>query len=259
MTSRRNPEWGQGSRFYLPNEDATMVRKALAALPGPARKPVFVGGSGMVLLDALADLPDLETATFVDVAAFQERYFERLLAAFETARSASDLRDWFAAEVYPELSAHFMKRGQAYPLANVMAALEHRFSIRFFFEDSVFQTIRRSLSAIRINRTDVLTYLASRSMDHDFIYLSNVPDYLGKMRLVETFRACREMEAPVYLLLTSACENPDLVRGCWENNGYSRHAVSSALSAQNQGLGSHALNAAWNRPGDIHLLTLSTN
>lgn len=253
------PDWGRESRFYLPNEDAAMVRKALSLLESPVRRPVFVGGSGMVLLDALAELPDLESADFVDLAQFQVEYFHRLLDALGDAESPATLREWFAAEVYPDLVAHFLTRGQTFPLEKVMAALDNRFSVRLFFEDAAFQKARHTLPHIQIRQSDILGYLSSMKAEHDFVYLSNVPDYMPESDLDELFRICRAADAPVYLLLTSACTNPAQARHCWEKHGFSEHADSPVLSEQNRGLGSHTLDASWNRPGSIHLLIPTCN
>jgi len=251
----QSPDWGRMSRFYLPNEDAAVVRRALAALGATIRRPVFVGGSGMVLLDALAELPELERAEFVDLAPFQVEYFGRLLTALEHCPSAAQLRDWFAAEVYPELKEHFLGRNQRFELAGVLKALDERFSIRFFSEDAVLEAIRPALARIGVQRSDILGYLAAPGAEHDFVYLSNVPDYLSGPDLERLFAVCRGMNAPVYLLLTSACGDADSVRRSWERHGYRSHSVSNTLTKDNRGLGSQTLNAAWNRPGGIHLLT----
>ena len=254
----RNPDWGGGSRFYLPNEDAAVVCAALAGLRPAPRNPIFVGGSGMTLLEAAATLPHLTSAVFVDVADFQFEYFRLLLRGVAESSSPEMLRAWFGRAVYPELRRHHLARGRDYALDQVFAALRDTFGVRFFFEAPVFDRVQRTVSCIEAVRTDIGSYLARERITHDFIYLSNVPDYLGEAALQALFTACQIHKAPVYLLLTAACPDPDTVRQAWETAGYAPHPVSPRLDAHNRGLGSPTLDRAWDRPGTIHLL-VATN
>uniref|UniRef100_I2PX05 Uncharacterized protein n=1 Tax=Desulfovibrio sp. U5L TaxID=596152 RepID=I2PX05_9BACT len=252
--SGRNPDWGGGSRFYLPNEDAAVVCAALASLHPWPRNPVFVGGSGMTLLEAAGTLPHMESAAFVDVADFQFEYFRLLLRAVTECASPEILRDWFGRAVYPELRRHHLARGRDYALEQVFAALSDLFGIRFFSNAAALERVRDNIDRVTAVRADIGSYLARQQSRHDFIYLSNVPDYLGEVALQTLFTACQAHRAPVYLLLTAACSDPDTVRRAWEAPGYSPHAASPQLDAQNRGLGSPSLARAWNRPGTIYLL-----
>lgn len=252
--SGRLPDWGSGSRFYLPNEDAAVVCAALASLGSRPRNPVFVGGSGMTLLEAAGQLPHLERATFVDVAAFQFEYFRLLLRAITEHSSPELLRAWFARAVYPQLRRHHLARGRDYALEQVFAALPDLFGIRFFSDAAVFARVRRCIDRVSAVRADIGSYLARESIKHDFIYLSNVPDYLDKPALTSLFAACMAHAAPVYLLLTTACPDPEAVRLAWEAAGYAPHAAGASLDAKNRGLGSPTLARPWNRAGTIHLL-----
>ena len=250
----RNPDWGGGSRFYLPNEDAAVVCAALAGLRPAPRNPVFVGGSGMTLLEAAATLGRLTSAVFVDVADFKFEYFRMLLRAVTESASPEMLRAWFARAVYPELRRHHLARGRDYALEQIFTALRDTFGVRFFFDAPAFDRVQRTIDRIAAVRTDIGSYLARKRITHDFIYLSNVPDYLSQAALQALFTACQVHKAPVYLLLTTACPDPDTVRQAWETAGYAPHPVSPRLDAHNRGLGSPALDRTWNRPGTIHLL-----
>ncbi|WP_300161022.1 hypothetical protein [Solidesulfovibrio sp.] len=251
--SAPRPDWGNASRFYLPNEDAAVLRDALGRLGNRARRPVFVGGSGMALLEAAGVLPELEAATFVDVAPFQVAYFRRLLDAVRAAGTPGGLRAWFAEAVYPELRAHYLARGRDYPLPRVLDALENIFGIDFFFDAAALARAKAAAGRTAVVQGDVAAHLAA-STGHDCIVLSNVPDYLDAAGLAGLFAACRRHQAPVYLLLTSACPDRDAARLAWERAEFAAHPDAAALDARNRGLGSPTLCAPWNRPGTIHLL-----
>ncbi|WP_428561386.1 MAG: hypothetical protein ACP59X_18815 [Solidesulfovibrio sp. DCME] len=248
------PDWGGGSRFYLPNEDAGVVRAALGYFRPRARRPVFVGGSGMMLLEAAAGLPRLQRATFVDVADFQCDYFHRLRRALAGCATPGELRTWFADTVYPELCRHHQARGRAYGLEQVLEALRQTFRLRFFFDPAAFRRAQAVVDRVVPVRADIAGHLAATPQAHDFIYASNVPDYLGRDGLAAFFAACRGHAAPVYLLLTSACADPEAVRQAWEAAGYAPHPAAKGLDARNRGLGSPRLARPWNRPGTVHLL-----
>ncbi|MEA4857129.1 MAG: hypothetical protein AAGU21_11565 [Solidesulfovibrio sp.] len=250
----RHPDWGGGSRFYLPNEDASVVCAAIKSLRFRVRRPVFVGGSGMTLLEAAATLPRLENVVFVDVADFQFEYFRLLLRAVTGSSSPEMLRAWFGRAIYPALRRHHLARGRDYALDQIFAALRDTFGVRFFFDAPTFDRVQRTVRCIAAVRTDIGSYLARERIAHDFIYLSNVPDYLGEAALERLFAACQVHSAPVYLLLTSACPDPDTVKRTWETAGYAPHPASTRLNAANRGLGSPCLERPWNRPGTIHLL-----
>lgn len=251
------PDWGGGSRFYLPNEDAAVVCAAVELFGNRPRRPVFVGGSGMTLLEAAGALPRLETATFVDVADFQFEYFRLLLRALDRAASPDMLRSWFGRIVYPELHHHHLLRGREYSLQHVLAALRDIFGIRFLFDQDAFDRARSVTGRTAAVRTDIASYLARTRIRHDFIYLSNVPDYLDETALKTLFAACRVHKAPVYLLLTSACPDPGVAQWGWEEAGFVTHPDTPRLNSINRGLGSPELRTGWNRPGTIHLLVQS--
>jgi len=252
--SGNEPDWGGGSRFYLPNEDAAVSCAALALLRYRPRRPVFVGGSGMTLLEAAGTLPRLDSATFVDIAPFQLEYFKLLRRNIEAASSPETLRSWFAKAVYPELRAHYLARGRDYALPRVLTALEENFGVRFLFEPEAFARVRQILDKIAAVRADIGSYLAGEDAAHDFISLSNVPDYLPEAALRALFTACQAHNAPVHLLLTSACPDRDAPRRAWEEAGFTPHAATPHLNKINRGLGSPSLRNSWNRPGSVHLL-----
>ena len=248
------PSWGLNSRFYLPNEDAAVVCMALRLLDRQVRRPVFVGGSGMLLLEAVAGLPELERATFVDIAPFQTGYFQRLVHAIEGAESPDAFRAWFCLSVCPELKNHFLRRGQRYNLGNILAALTEYFGLSFFFDKPAFRRVHAALASIDTVQDDIVSYLMRPGVRHDFIYLSNVPDYLPKRDMETLLQACRAQKAPVYLLLTEACPDQEAVRQAWELAGYVAHPATHELDRHNRGLGSATNHKKWNRPGFIRLL-----
>lgn len=249
----KTPAWGGQSRFYLPNEDASALRAALRRLRSRVKNPVFVGGSGMLLLEGARVLPGLETACFVDVAQFQVDYFTALCAAARRSGSARALRQWFCQLVYPELREHFLDRGQDYPLEAVLRALRRRFGVEFLFQDRALARVREALPGVRCLRADILEHLERAAGRHDFVYLSNVPDYLPRARLGRLAAALAAHRAPAYLLVTSACPHPRAVEAAFLEAGFAEHQMSAQLSADNRGLGAPDLQAAWNRPGRIHL------
>jgi len=252
--SECQPNWGSGSRFYLPNEDAAVVCTALRLIGREMRRPVFVGGSGMVLLEAAASLFRLELVTYVDIAPFQLDYFQQLLDAVALAESPDSLRRWFARAVYPKLRDHYRMRNREYGLDRVMAALAENFGVSFFFDPQTLRRVRETSGLAKAVRDDIVSYLERQSETHDFIYLSNVPDYLPGTAVEKLFTACRAREAPVYLLETSACPDRQRLHRAWESVGYEPHPASDRLNRENRGLGSARLNKDWNRPGSIHLL-----
>ncbi len=255
--SARLPNWGFSTRFYLPNEDAAVVCAALVLLGRRVRRPVFVGGSGMVLLEAAASLPRLEQVTFVDIAPFQLDYFREILHAVALAESPDWLRQWFGRVVYPRLRDHYRLRDREYGLDRVMAALAGHFGVSFFFDPPTLRRVRETIGKAKIVRDDIVSYLHREGEPHDFIYLSNVPDYLPGTAVEELFAACRARQAPVYLLATSACPDREGLRWAWESAGYAPHPASERLNRENRGLGSAGLDKDWNRPGSIYLLMLN--
>ncbi|QXE92648.1 hypothetical protein KP001_09065 [Geomonas subterranea] len=255
MTKTNSKQWGDKSRFYIPNEDARTVRAALNLLDASPRRPVFVGGSGMVLLDALSELPRLEEIAFVDISEFQVAYFKSLLLALKGCSTPSALTGWFSEIIYPQLHYHFSKgRGHEYPLEGVLQALKELFHIRFFFEEEPLDGIKPLLGRIRVHEQDIAAFLTEPARDYDFAYLSNVPDYLPQERLPDLFAACRLRGAPVYLLLTEACPDAGKVRAAWERVGYREHPATGDLTEQNSGLGAFNLKRVWNRRGRVVLL-----
>jgi len=247
-------EFKTTKRFFVPNEDAKVVSQALGLLPRPALAPAFVGGSGMLMLQAASGLPGGVEPFFVDISLAQARMFVRLQYALESAKTPEDLRAWFAAAVYPDLRAYYAARGQDYPLENVFGALKNIFGIGLFFDPEDFAKARRVARHALPRVSEVGTYLATRERDHDFIHLSNVADYLPAASLPALFASCAGHSGPVYLLLTSACPEPGAVRRAWEQRGYAEHPGSAGLTKANRGLGSPSLAKPWNRPGTIHLL-----
>jgi hypothetical protein len=252
------PDWGSGSRFYVPNEDAAALRAALHELDAPPERPVFVGGSGMLLLEAARASTRLETAVFVDIAAFQCEYFRLLLDALASAPSPEALRLWFCSDIFPALQAHYRARGRRHSLPEVLGALEKLFGCRFMFEDEAFTGAKRTAGKAAVVHGDIAAYLSETGERHDFIYLSNISDYLDEDGVRGLFAACAAHRAPSYLLLTSACPRPESVRLAWEKAGFVPHASCARLNGLNRGLGSRALRRKWNRPGSLYLLMPAT-
>jgi hypothetical protein len=247
--------WGSEHRFFLPNEDARPVAAALAAADLPARAPVFVGGSGFVLLEAVARAAVDARPSFVDVAPFQTAYFQEVVRALETAHSAADFRSWFAEELHPRLSAHYRARGQDYPLDAALLAARDLFGLSILFDDARMGAARRAARNTSVFCEEIVSYLSRCDTRHDFIYLSNVPDYLDASALPGLFTACRRHCAPVYALVTSACARPQAVLAAAMDAGFARDPRSCTFDGQNRGLGSRTLDRPWNRPGTIHLLS----
>jgi hypothetical protein len=247
-------EFRTTKRFFVPNEDARVVALALEALDRRVLSPAFVGGSGMLMLQAATCLPGGVEPFFVDVSLAQARMFVRLQYALEAARTPEDLRAWFAQAVYPDLRAYYAGRGQDYPLQNVFDALKNIFGIGLFFDPEDFAKARRVARHALPRVSEVGSYLSGRERAHDFIHLSNVADYLPAPALAGLFASCAAHPGPVYLLLTAACPEPAAVRLAWEQNGYREHPAGTDLTEANQGLGSPGLARPWNRPGTIHLL-----
>ncbi|MDR2161288.1 MAG: hypothetical protein LBO77_04015 [Desulfovibrio sp.] len=247
------PAWGRTSRFYLPNEDAAAIRSALGALDALPENPVFVGGSGMVLLEAARMLSPAASSRYVDIAAFQCAYFRRLRDALAGCATPAALRRWFARKVYPEMRGHFLARGREYALPQVWRALRDIFRCRFFFEQGAFLAARSAAGRALAAREDIAVWLAGARTRHDFIYLSNVPDYLDPEKAEVLFAACALHRAPTYVALTSACADQPAAHAAWRAAGFAPHACCGRLNALNRGLGS-ALRRDWNRPGEIFLL-----
>ncbi|MEI7706067.1 MAG: hypothetical protein WCK73_15895 [Deltaproteobacteria bacterium] len=248
-------ETWEARRFFVPNEDAGVVRAALGLCSPPPVAPLFVGGSGMVLLDAASDHPSAR-ATYVDVSRHQIEYFRSLAAAISAARTAQEARTWFETEVYPQMSEYYRSRGKDYPLEQVLAALRDLFRIRFFFSDEALARARVAAREVAVVTADVVAYLAATPRRHDYLYLSNVPDYLAPERSRALFGACRRHRAPVYLLVTSATPDAGLLRRVWMEEGYREEPRSGSLDADNRGLGAKGLERSWNRPGKLCLLTI---
>jgi hypothetical protein len=254
MSAPATKAWGVEQRFFLPNEDARPVAAAMALLPAPPRTPAFVGGSGLLLLEAASRSVGVPRPTFVDVAPFQAEYFREVVAAVRAARSAGDLRWWFAEQAHPRLRAHYRARGQDFPLERALHAMQELFGLSLFFEDARLARAREVAAATAVRCRDIAGHLEDAAVRHDFVYLSNLPDYLDPGALRRLFQACRAHAAPVYALVTSACPDAAAVLACAAAAGFSRDPRSDALDEQNRGLGSRSLDRTWNRPGNIHLL-----
>ncbi|MDR2056368.1 MAG: hypothetical protein LBQ10_10950 [Desulfovibrio sp.] len=253
------PDWGEDSRFYLPNEDVSVLRTVMRLFRSRVQRPVFVGGSGMALLESSAILSKVETVTFVDLAVFQLDYFERLQCALRQSASPGELQNWFVKQIIPELREHFRRRGLEFTPGQVLLALKRRFNVGFFFDERPFDGVRKLLPYIITKCDDIVSYLARCGTHHDFIYLSNVPDYLPPPALNALASACGRHAAPVYLLLTTACADRDSVIAVFDAAGFREHPVNEQLNARNRGLGSPTLNKTWNRPGRIHLYVPKTS
>ena len=253
--SRKEPFWGAGSRFFLPNEDAGMVREAISLLKREPVSPVFVGGSGFVVVEAARSLTEASRATFVDISSFQVEYFREFLEALEASDSPEQLRMWFSRTVYPRLRDHFLEvRNSLYREDQVFRAMESLFRVRFFFEAEPFRQAKRAMGSVEVVHDDIVNYMERGAQRHDFVYLSNVLDYLPPERLNGLLGKCRSAEAAVYTLLTEACGDREAVYSAADRAGYTVHPGSADLSSRNRGLGSRTLDRPWNRKGEIMVL-----
>ncbi|NOY86447.1 MAG: hypothetical protein GXP52_04000 [Deltaproteobacteria bacterium] len=232
-----------------------MVREAIAALDDPPLRPVFVGGSGFLPVEAARSLPEGVRPVYVDISSFQVKFFRRFLKALVDSDTPEQLRNWFSRDVYPVLKEHYRKyRGRFYSRNQVFTALEKLFRIDFFFQAEALQEARRIAGSMVDVQQDIRTYLSESGRCHDFICLSNVLDYLPREELVPMFGACRASGASVYALMTEACRHPRDVTEAWERAGYSLHPLADELTVRNRGLGSWTLGRSWNRSGNIRLL-----
>ena len=253
MTSPK-PSWGEESRFYLPNEDAGVVCRAVSFLEKKPCHPLFVCGSGMVALEVLSRLGREAVATLVDVSEFQIDFFKKLSAAIKRSEKPEDIITWFKEKVCPDLSEHFEKRGEVYLIENILSALKEIFRISFFFDIQTLDNVKSRIDSINLIHDDIVGYLVKTKTSHDFVYLSNLPDYLGEDKCSTIFSSCAEMKTPVYFLLTESCKNKEAVKSAWVNSGYVEHPLSEELTADNRGLASRSLRRKWNREGRVHLL-----
>jgi hypothetical protein len=253
--SRKEPSWGEESRFFLPNEDAGMVREAIQLLEREPVSPVFVGGSGLLVAEVARSLPERSRTTFVDISSFQVEYFREFLEALEASGSPEQLRGWFSRAIYARLRSHFLEtRNSIYSEDQVFRAMESIFQVRFFFEPGPFHQAKRAMESVEVVHDDIANYLESGVRGHDFIYLSNVLDYIRPARLDSLLGRCQLAGASVYALLTEACGDREAVSGAVDRAGYTLHPESADLSARNRGLGSRTLDRPWNRKGEIMVL-----
>ncbi len=254
------PSWGQKSRFFLPNEDAHVVCEALGMLKEAPRFPVFVGGSGLLLLEVVGTLPEDTGAVYVDVSRFQVEYFGKFLKALKRCDSPGQLREWFCAEVYPILRDHFTKvKDHLYREDQVLTAMEKLFRIRFFFEQEAFTRAQAAGELVEVFHEDIHDYLEKTERRHDFVYLSNILDYLPPEKVSSLFRSCMASRSSVYALITETCADQKAVARTWEGADFELHPRSADLSTINRGLGSRELKRPWNRKGEIWLLTPGKN
>ncbi len=252
----KEPEWGSSSFFFIPNEDTSIICEAISYLDKPPVNPVFVGGSGMALLEVMNTLPNKSNATYVDVSSNQVDYFRFLLSGLEKCYTAIEFRNWFENTIYPKLRKHFITfKGQVYNLDQVLSALENLFRTSFLFCDSVFQQVKPTTNRIKICRADIISHL-NENRQYEFVYLSNVADYINPEYYNGLFNDCASNYASIYLLLTDACNQRELIKKAWKKVGYKVHENSHILSEKNQGLGSLNLTKPWNRKGEVCLLCL---
>ncbi len=254
------PSWGRKSRFFLPNEDAHVVSEAMGMMKEAPRLPVFVGGSGLLLLEVARTLPEDTGAVYVDVSRFQVEYFGEILKALNRCDSPGQLREWFSAEVYPILRDHFIKvADRFYREDQVLGAMEKLFRIRFFFEHEAFTRARAAGELVEVFHGDIQDYLEETERRHDFVYMSNILDYLPPEKVSSLFRSCMASRSTVYALITETCADQKAVARTWEEAGYELHPRSADLSMINRGLGSRGLKRPWNRKGEVLLLTPGTD
>jgi hypothetical protein len=254
MSQGPSINWRNGIRFYLTNEDARVVAKALALLPESPNYPVFVGGSGMIVLEVMASLTRETPSCFVDISPMQVAFFEELQRALAQAENADGLRTWFEDSVYPRLNAHYLRRGLSYSLSEVMTSLRELFGIGFLFDDEVLVRAKNTSCLVVKHASDIVHYLRMSEGLHDFIYLSNVVDYMSPRQIEDLFASCVGHQATVYLLATSACKESGTLATIWSRFGYHVHEATPYLNRCNRGLGSTEVKRSWNRQGQVIFL-----
>ncbi len=251
----KEPKWGDSSFFFIPNEDTSIICDAILCLDKQPLNPVFVGGSGMALIEAINTLPNNSNATYVDISSNQVDYFRFFLSGLKKSHSALEFQDWFINTIYPKLRDHYIKyKNQVYNQEQVLSALENLFRVSFLFCDASFQKVKSAINRINIKKSDILNYL-NENNQYDFIYLSNVVDYINPEYYSGLFNDCSRNNASIYLLMTETCNQGELIQKAWDKSGYRVHKKSRVLSAQNRGLGSLNLKRRWNRKGQVYLLT----
>ena len=189
----------------------------------------------------------------MDVAPFQAYWFRQVTRALEAAAGAADLQRWFAEQLHPRLATHYQGRGQGYPLHAVLGAAEELFGLSLLRDDVVLARARRLARDTTLRCQEISAYLATCETRHDFVYLSNVPDYLDPDALARLLDACRRHGAPVYALVTSVGPTPEAFQAAAARAGLALDPGSCTLDGQNRGLGARTLDRPWNRPGTIHL------
>lgn len=245
--------WEEKQRFFVPNEDAAVVRMALRALPAAPRKPAFVAGSGMLALDMLPELPDA-ALTCIDLSSFQASFVQELLAALRDSERPEMLRAWFQRNVFPQLQRFYLARGQAYTLDRVFQALDELFHIRFFRDAAALKAVRARLTAVQVRQGNMVSYLCHAASDYDLAHLSNIVDYLPAECFSPLFKACAARRAPVMYVETTACREQHALNEAWQTAGYVPHPSHAALNAANHALGARHSARAWMRTGVVRLL-----
>jgi len=232
-----------------------MVREAICLMKRKPVSSVFVGGSGFLVAEVARSLPETSRTTFVDISSSQVEYFREFLEALVTNDSPEQLRGWFSRKVYPRLKDHFLEvRNSLYNEDQVLSAMESLFQLKFFFEEEPFHQAKRAMGSVEVVHDDITNYMERGAQRHDFVYLSNVLDYIPPARLDGLLGQCRLEGAMVYALLTEACGDHEAVSGALDRTGYTVHPGSADLSARNRGLGSWTLDRSWNRKGEIMVL-----
>lgn len=250
------PDWQEGTRFYLPNEDAEVVRRALELLAGsfhaPCR-PLFVTGSGMLALDLLPSFGGGQKVECVDLSPFQTAYMTRLMDVLKAVGSPVDLQCWFRREILPEMDAFYRLRGKSYSFENILTALGSFFHIRLFFDATALKAVQHRLEHVCCSREDMVERVC-RNDGFDFVHLSNIVDYLAPERLDKLFAACALAGAAVLYIETCVCKDTERLHESWRAAGFVPHPQNGCLDTMNRGLGCRNPVRDWMRAGHVRLL-----
>ena len=237
------------TRFFLPNEDAQVVRDAIYALTIRPEHPLFVTGSGMLALDLLPLFHG--KVTLVDIQESQTVYVRELIKVMEHADSIRTLQTWLIHDILPQINAYYAARGASYTEEGVLSALRNYFRIQFLFSDNALSAVRKRLCDVQLHTSDITDYLKTHT--HDFVHLSNIVDYLSSDQLEPLFAQLASLNATVFCIETTAIHDREAFLRIVQNAGFTSHAATPLLQAQNRALGGNEAKKPWMRTGFVHL------
>lgn len=251
--SYTEPDWDHETRFFLPNEDAEVVRQALEALPRKVEEAVFITGSGFLALDILPSLAQELHLECIDRSPFQRDYCLNLIRILGFAASPEDILNFVHEQIVPKINAYYGERGQSYSHEGIEKALHELFRIRFLKDQTWLNQVKVRLKRVQVTCANAVDAVASRSR-LDFIHLSNIIDYLDQESLQRLFQALRKHAAFVFAIETSACRNSEQLAELFSAYGFQEDESSPRLQSMNRALGCSHSTRPWMRTGRVHLL-----